>query len=240
MRSDGMPTRRPGPHISALVGIALVVVACGGATRDSGAPTADCTTLAPGSPGSPSPNTTPCVIGAVTAPPTIGPSGSTAAIEEWLGQAEIDSKAVYPSPDSDTCQDGWTLTFDFAVDAEGKVQGTGTGVLTSAPVCPFMIGTDPAAVSWRTVAFNVLGNRSPSGLELRFALVSSEPAGTATMAGFSAMFGGVTVPDGGPPVTVPVVGRSGQAVGSWQFESGNPAAVYSATGPIAVKCSACD
>jgi hypothetical protein len=103
-----------------------------------------------------------------------------------------------------------------------------------------MVGTNPADLSWQNVAFKVLGNRSAGAAELRFALVGYEPAGSATMAGFAAMFGGVTIPDGGAPVTIPIQGRTGVAPGSWQFESGNPAAVYSAAGTITINCTACD
>jgi hypothetical protein len=195
--------------------------------------------MVPGPNGSPSPATSPCVVGA-TSLPTAGASGTAAALEEWHGQGEIVSTAVYPSPDKDTCTDGWTVIFTFSVDGDGMVRGTGTGTLTSPPSCPFMIGTDPAALSWKTVAFNVLGVRSTSAAELRFALVGTEPAGSATMAGFSAMFGGITIPEGGPPVTIPIVGPGGSATGTWQFESGNPPAVYSATGPIVIECTACD
>ena len=136
-----------------------------------------------------------------------------------VGQAEINSAAVYPN--NDTCRDGWTLVFHFEVDAAGTVRGRGTADLTSPPVCPFMIGVDPAALSWRHIEYTVTGHRSATDVELTFTLGPYEPAGGASMAGLAAMFPGPPAPRGAP-VTIPTAAGHGQGPVKWQFASGDP------------------
>lgn len=231
-----MPRHRAARLTIALV-LGLLVGACGGGAVDSAAPTASCSTTGPGTDVSPSPT---CIVVAATPQLTAGPSAPEAVVEEWVGSADVSSTVLYPGPNRDSCVDGWTLTFAFSVDGEGKLQGSGTSALSSPPVCPFMVGTDPAALSWRSTEYTVLGNRSATGVDLRFALVGFEPPTGATIAGFAAMFGSQAVPEGGPPVSIPIVNRAGEAEGSWQFQSGNPAAVYSASGPFSIECTSCE
>lgn len=222
---------------SALVVLGLLLGACGGGAGKSAAPTASCLPTDPGTSVSPSPT---CIVGTATPQPSAGASAPEGIVEEWVGSAEVSSTVLYPGPNRDTCEDGWTLSFAFSVDGGGNLQGSGTSTLSSPPVCPFMVGTDPATLSWRSTRFNVLGTRSATGVDLRLALVGFEPPTGATMAGFAAMFGAPAVPEGGPPVSIPIVNRAGEAEGSWQFESGNPTAVYSASGTFAIECTACD
>jgi hypothetical protein len=224
--------RSAGRLTTSVAVFALAAVACGGGAGGQAAPTTSCATLVPGADGSPSPTTTPCVLGA-TGDPTTSPGGTTASGEDWQGHADISSSAVYPN--GDTCRDGWTLTFGFSVDADGKVHGAGTADLTSDPVCPFPI----TAGSWMHVNYNVLGDRSANAVDVHFAMVSYEPVTGVTWAGFHAVFGSPAVPEGGPPVTISIVDQGGHGQGSWQFESGNPAAVYSATGPVSIACTGC-
>jgi hypothetical protein len=169
--------------------------------------------------------------------PTQSPATpSTASTEAWDGQAEIASSAVYPN--NDTCRDGWTLVFHFDVDAPGTVRGRGTADLTSPPVCPFIIGVDPAALSWRHIEYTVTGHRSPSEVTLTFVLERWEPDGSATMAGLAAMFEGP--PAGrGAPVAIPTAAGRGHGPVRWQFGSGNPPATYATSGTMTITCGAC-
>jgi hypothetical protein len=208
---------------------AVLLAACGGTDDgDPATPTPDCPTVVPASGASPT--ATPCVAAAVDATLTTVPA--TAAVDaEWEGEGDISSSVVYPAG-SATCEDGWALAFSFTVDAQGEVTGEGTADLTSAPACTFPI----TAASLQQVEFRVLGRRD-GAFNLRFALVSYEPANGVNWAGFVSVFGLASPADGGPPVSVSVSEGEGESQGSWEFQSGTPPATYSASGPISIRCT---
>ncbi len=189
----------------------------------------------PGPDGSPTPTSTPCVVGATEAPPTAEPTAAPVG-ETWKGAALINSSAVNPNADNSTCRDGRELEFAFVTRTEGTIEGQGTAELTSAPTCPFPISSP----SWKHVEYQVLGEEDGGGFSLRFALVGFEPADGTTWAGFTSMFGIPRMPSGGPPVAVAVSGTIGTGQGAWQVESGTPPATYEANGTIRLECVTCE
>lgn len=227
-----MPTKR-----LVLLGLALIlaVVGCGGTTLSPTPAPTSCPTPVFDPSASPPRVIPSCVIithDQPTQSPTPSASGS---LEAWDGFAELTSTAVYPN--NDTCKDGWNVAFRFAVDAAGTVEGSGTADLTSPPVCLSMGGADPAALSWRHVEYRVTGLRAVSEVTLTFTLTSYTPEGAASMAGLHAM---VSAAGGVPtPVAIPTAAGRGQGPVKWQFASGNPAAIYTASGTMTVTCGAC-
>ena len=157
----------------------------------------------------------------------------------WSGTTTVTSTVVYPGPDMATCRDSWDLKFNFVVGAQGTISGSGTGDLASPPDCSF--GPGMASQSIQHAEISVLGEKTASGFSLRFALVNWGPAGRATVAGLASVFGGGRIPTGGQAaVSIAVVGKSGSGQGTWQIQSGNPPATYSANGAVTVVCPTCD
>lgn len=156
--------------------------------------------------------------------------------EVWKGQAKISSSVVYPGPSRPTCRDGADLEFTFVASADGAIRGNGTAELTSAPTCPFPIN----AGSWKHVDYEVLGEKTATGFSLRFAAGAWQPPGGINWAGFVSVFGVPALPTGGAPVAVNVSGTRGTGQGMWQFQSGNPPATYSASGPVTIECVQCE
>jgi plastocyanin len=133
--------------------------------------------------------------------------------------ADVTTSLSYPIGD---CTDTWVFVGSFTMPrnpGRGNARGSGLGVLSSQPTCPFEL----VAPSIQSVQFKVLGRQRGRSAELRFALTSYAPAaGAASWAGLNAVFGiavGVPAPatGGGPLVLTPVgsQGTSWAGMGSW-------------------------
>jgi hypothetical protein len=212
-----------------VVAISLVLLAasCGGGETEVARPSS-CTTVTPGSDGSPTPTPTPCPVDDATGSPSVEPTGELAG-EVWEGSAPNIATSTRYSVQA-SCQDSWELEFTFVVSAEGTIEGQGTAGLTSTPTCNFPI--DPVPFINRH-EYRLSGEETADGFSIRFGpLLSKEPADGTEVGGLPSIYA-----DGGP-VEIAVSGNSGTGEGSWRFQSG--LATLTANGTVTVECVGCE
>jgi hypothetical protein len=204
------------------VSLVLLAASCGGGGTEVARPSS-CTTVTPGSDGSPTPTPTPCPVDDATGSPSVEPTG-----EVWKGSApNIATTAGNPEA---SCQDSWELEFTFVVSTEGTIDGEGTAGLTSTPTCNFPI--DPVPFINRH-EYRLSGEETADGFSIRFGpLVSKEPADGTEVGGLPSIYTDET------PFEIAVSGNSGTGQGMWRFQSG--VATLTAEGTVTVECESCE
>ena len=148
--------------------------------------------------------------------------------EVWTGSGTFTSSATYPQGGG-VCKDAVEIAYTFGIGDDGGIEGTGVATHTSEAVCPFpMSGTQ-----WETMGLSVSGHLEGSDLSLSFANAGAlEPAGSYDAGGF-----GVSLALGSGTVDLTVQGTSAVGTVAFSASSGNPPAVYEASGPVTASCT---
>jgi hypothetical protein len=146
--------------------------------------------------------------------------------EVWTGSGTFTSSATYP--DGSTCRDAVKIEYTIGVAEDGAIEGAGVATHTEEAVCPF---PTPGA-QWETSTLSVSGHRDGQNLSLTFGSGSYEPAGGIDYGGF-----GASLALGAGTVVLTVQGTSAEGTAAFSESSGNPPAVYSASGPVTVSCT---
>ena len=146
--------------------------------------------------------------------------------EVWTGGGALTSSATYP--DGSACTDAVGISYTFGIGDDGAITGTGLGTHTEEAHCPF-----PApGAQWETFALTVSGRLDGQTIRLEFDLEGQEPANGIDYAGF-----GTALALGAGAVDLAVQGTSATGTVAFSESSGNPPAIYAASGPVTASCT---
>ncbi len=150
--------------------------------------------------------------------------------EVWTGSGTFTSSVTYPEG-AGVCRDAVEIAYTFGIGEDGAIEGAGVATHTREAECSFpMSGTQ-----WETMGLSVSGQRDGQTMSLDLDLDLAgqmEPAGSYDAGGF-----GAALALGSGAVDLTVQGTSAEGMASFSELSGNPPAVYAASGTLAASCT---